>query len=459
MVLQGEKLVPLSSNSDVFADAVKRMEQAAGSVDISAETLQKLRHPKCLVQVSVPVRMDDGSLRVFQGYRVRYDDSRGPAKGGIRFHPAVSAAEVQALAFWMTCKCAVVGIPFGGGKGGVIVNPKELSRMELERLSRSFIQQIADFIGPESDIPAPDVYTNAMIMGWMMDEYSTIRRQRTPAVITGKPIPLGGSLGRDDATGRGAYYCIKELERKNGWKPRELRVAVQGFGNAGQHVARLMHADGYRIVAISDSRGGIYREEGLDIPRAIKLKGQRRAVSDVYPTRSVCDCPECGCIECHCNSEDNATGEMITNERLLELDVDTLIPAALENQITADNAARIMAPVIVEVANGPTTSEADEILATKNTLVVPDILANAGGVTVSYFEWVQNRTGDYWTEAEVHDRLQQIMSREFNAVYDLMLAKGINLRTAAYAQAVSRIGQAVESQGTSLYFSESPSQS
>ncbi|MAT71040.1 MAG: glutamate dehydrogenase [Planctomycetaceae bacterium] len=438
----------------IFDNAIHRLDCAAEFAEIDSEALERLKHPKAVLRVSIPVRMDDGSLRVFQGYRVRYDDTRGPTKGGIRFHPDVDLSEVQALAFWMTCKCAVVGIPFGGGKGGVVVNPKELSRMELERLSRSFIQQIADFIGPETDVPAPDVYTNAMIMGWMMDEYSTIRRQRTPAVITGKPIPLGGSLGREDATGRGAYYCIKELERKNGWKPHELRVAVQGFGNAGQHVARLMHADGYRIVAISDSRGGIFREGGLDIPQAIELKSQRLAVSDVYPTRSVCDCPECACVECHCNSEDAATGDVVTNERLLELDVDILIPAALEDQITAENAPRVAAPVIVEVANGPTTIEADEILAAKNTLVVPDILANAGGVTVSYFEWIQNRTGDYWTEDMVQTRLQQIMSREFNAVYDLTSANGITMRTAAYAHALNRIGEAVESQGTSRYFTD-----
>ncbi len=438
---------------NLFENALRRLDRAAEYADVDSETLERLRRPKALLEVSIPVRMDNGHLRVFRGYRVRYDDTRGPTKGGIRFHPDVNPSEVKALAFWMTCKCAVVGIPFGGGKGGVVVDPKSLSRMELERLSRGFIEQIADFIGPEVDVPAPDVYTNAMIMGWMMDEFSKTRRHRVPAVITGKPIPLGGSLGRDDATGRGAYYCIKELEKRKQWQPTEIRVAIQGFGNAGQHVARLLHADGYRIVAISDSRGGVYREPGLDIPRAIELKNKRTAVGEVYAQRSVCDCPDCGCADCSCHVEDAASGQVITNADLLALDIDILIPAALENQITGENVARIRAPVIVEVANGPTTPEADDRLADKETLIVPDILANAGGVTVSYFEWVQNLSGYYWTEEEVHHRLRTIMSREFNTIYDLMNEKHIDMRTAAYAVALNRLSAAVEACGTSRFFS------
>ncbi|MCA9123638.1 MAG: Glu/Leu/Phe/Val dehydrogenase [Planctomycetaceae bacterium] len=444
--------MPVSESDGIFTDAIGRLDRAAEFAAIDSEALEKLKHPKAILEVSIPVRMDDGSLRVFRGYRVRYDCTRGPTKGGIRFHPQVSLGEVKALAFWMTCKCAVVGIPFGGGKGGVVVDPKQLSRMELERLSRGFVDEMADFIGPNTDIPAPDVYTNAMIMGWMMDEYGKIHRQRTPAMITGKPIPLGGSLGRDDATGRGAYYCIKELERIRNWKPANVRVAVQGFGNAGQHVARLLYDDGYRVVATSDSRGGVYREEGLDIPRAIQLKKEGQAVGAVYSSRSVCDCLKCGSADCNCSRHDSATGEVISNEALLELDVDVLIPAALENQITQDNADRVKAPVIIEVANGPTTSQADEILTAKGTLVVPDILANAGGVTVSYFEWVQNLAGYYWTVEEVHERLQKIMAREFNAIYEFMNDKGIDMRTAAYAQALDRISEAIEAQGTSVYF-------
>ena len=444
----------MSEHEGIFQNAIARLNDAAPSAEIDSEALERLKHPKSVLQVSIPVRMDDGSLRVFQGYRVRHDDTRGPTKGGIRFHPKVSPDEVKALAFWMTCKCAVVGIPFGGGKGGVIVDPKQFSRMELERLSRGFIEQVADFIGPETDIPAPDVYTNPMIMGWMMDEYSKIQRRRTPDVITGKPIPLGGSLGRDDATGRGAYYCIKELERINNWTPDKVRFAVQGFGNAGQHVARLLHTDGYRCVAISDSKGGVYREEGLDIPRAIELKRTRTSVGSVYGERSVCDCPECGCDECLCNPDDAGSGEVITNEQLLELDVEVLIPAALENQITAENASRVKALFVVEVANGPTTFEADKTLKELGVTVVPDILANAGGVTVSYFEWTQNRAGYYWSEAEVHERLQQIMASEFNAVHELSLDREIDMRTAAYVHALNRIGEAIESQGTSQFFRE-----
>ena len=423
----------------IFEDAIRRLDKAVEHADIAQEAVERLKHARQTLAVSIPVRMDDGSLKVFTGYRVRHDDTRGPTKGGIRYHPQVDLGEVRALAFWMTFKCAVAGLPFGGGKGGVVVNPKELSRMELERLTRGFIEQIADFIGPEVDVPAPDVYTNAMIMGWMMDEYSKIHRRRTPAVITGKPIPLGGSLGREDATGRGAYYCIKELEKKRKWQPEQTRVAVQGFGNAGQHVARLLHADGYRIVAVSDSMGGIFMHDGFDVPSLIHVKNESRRLQAVYCEGSVCE---------------TIDSETITNQQLLELDVDILIPAALENQITTDNADRIKAPIIVEVANGPVTSDADEILIANQKLVVPDILANAGGVTVSYFEWVQNRGGYYWSEKLVHERLYEIMTREFNVVYDMMQLKKIDMRTAAYVVALNRIGEAIESQGTVRYFAD-----
>ncbi len=424
-------------SADIFADAISRLDKASKYATIDPEALELLKHPKSILEVSVPVRMDDGRLRVFQGFRVRHDDTRGPGKGGIRYHPEVTIGEVKALAFWMTCKCAVVSLPFGGGKGGIIVNPKELSHLELERLSRGYIRAIADFIGPETDIPAPDVYTNAMIMGWMMDEYSKIVRQHTPAVITGKPIPLGGSLGRVDATGRGAYYCIKELEIIQRWQPDTIRVAVQGFGNAGQHVARLLHADGYRIVAVSDSGGGIYKAEGFDVPSLIYSKNERHHLEAVYCRDSVCVA---------------VAAEVISNSQLLELEVDILIPAALENQIDKHNAERIKAPTIIEVANGPTSTEADRHLSERGILIVPDILANAGGVTVSYFEWVQNKMGYYWTESEVHTKLQQIMSREFNHIYAFMKEKQIDMRTAAYACALNRIGEAIAAQGTKAYF-------
>ena len=425
---------------NVFENAIRRLDAAAAHVNIAPETIDQLKRPKALLEVSIPVRMDDGSLRVFTGYRCRHDDTRGPAKGGIRFHPDVSRAEVQALSFWMTCKCACAGIPFGGAKGGVIVNPKELSRLELERLSRGYMQQVADFVGPETDVPAPDVYTNATVMGWMMDEYSKIVRKRTPAVITGKPIALGGSLGRDDATGRGAYYCIKEIEKRRHWNPKAIRVAVQGFGNAGQNVVRLLHADGYKIVAVSDSRGGIYSQDGFDVPSLIQQKNEARKLQAVYCHGSVCEM---------------VPAKSITNEELLELDVDLLLPAALENQISESNAGKIKARVIVELANGPTTVEADPILTERDVLVVPDILANAGGVTVSYFEWTQNRAGYYWSLDEVRDRLRKIITTEFGAIFDTMARIKTDMRTAAYAHALGRIGAALEAQGTAEYFAGS----
>jgi glutamate dehydrogenase (NADP+) len=421
----------------IFDDAISVLDRAAAYADIDPEAIEKLKHPRAMLTVSIPVRMDDGSLRVFTGYRVQHDNTRGPTKGGIRYHPQADIDEVKALAFWMTCKCAVVGIPYGGAKGGVTVNPKELSRMELERLSRGFVQQVADFIGPDIDIPAPDVYTNAMIMGWMMDEYSKIKRQHSPGVITGKPVELGGSLGRDDATGRSAYYCIKELEERKGWNPADITVAVQGFGNAGQHVANFLHADGYKVVAISDSQGGIYSPDGFDVPSIIKTKNETREVRAVYCSGALCE---------------QVPSTAISNAELLELDVDLLIPAALENQITSENAGRIRARHIVEVANGPVTSEASRMLSERGVLIVPDILANAGGVTVSYFEWVQNKAGYYWDVEEVHERLRKIMRREFDLVYRRMMEKEIDMRTAAYAHALSRIGTAIAAQGTRAYF-------
>ncbi len=425
--------------TDVFTDALRRLDEVADLIEVDPEVLERLRHPKSVMEVAIPIRRDDGSLKVFDGYRVRYDDTRGPTKGGIRFHPDVDVSEVKALAFWMTIKCAVVGLPFGGGKGGVVCNPKELSRLELERVSRGFVQALHDVLGPETDIPAPDVYTNAMVMGWMSDEYSRIERRRCPGTFTGKPIELGGSLGRDDATGRGAYYCIKELEVRRGWDPGEVTVAIQGFGNAGQHVAALLHADGYRIVAVSDSQGGIHRDEGFDVPSLVHNKNATRALRAVYCEGSVCQLVD---------------AEVITNEELLELDVDILIPAALEGVITEDNAGRIRARTIIEVANGPITSDADRVLVDAGMTIVPDILANAGGVTVSYFEWVQNRGGLAWSLAEVHERLEEIMRREFAAVHDLATTLGVDLRRAAYAHALTRLGAAIASQGTHAWFRE-----
>jgi glutamate dehydrogenase (NADP+) len=426
-------------STSIFDEALMRLDKAFTFSDINPEALEKLKHPKAILEVSVPLRKDNGSLQIFTGYRVHHNDIRGPTKGGIRYHPMMTLDEVKALAFWMTIKCSVIGIPFGGAKGGITVDPKQLSRLELERLSRSYIDLVESFIGPNKDIPAPDVYTNAMIMGWMMDEYSKIKGQYTPAVITGKPIPLGGSHGREDATGRGAFICISTLANKKKWENEKMTVAIQGFGNAGQHIAQLLYESGYKIVALSDSEGGIYREEGFDVPSIIHIKNSSRKVQAVYCSGSVC------------NSIDATS---LSNEELLELDVDLLIPAAIENQITKHNAGKIKAPIIVEIANGPTTLGADPILNEKGILVVPDVLANSGGVVTSYFEWIQNRTGFYWTLEEVHRRLQEIMVREFESVYHLMEKHKTDMRTAAYVQALNRHVEAVLAQGTQSYFGE-----
>lgn len=309
---------------NLLADALTRIDVAAQYAQIDEEALTRLKFPNATLEVSIPVRRDDGSLSVFTGYRVRHDNTRGPGKGGIRFHPLVTLDEIKALAFWMTCKCAVLGLPFGGAKGGVIVDPKQLSRLELERLSRSYIDQIAYFIGPHQDILGPDLYTNERIMGWMMDEYSKLIGRYTPEVITGKPLAIGGSQGRIDATGRGAYYCIKELARIRQWAPASMQVAIQGFGNVGQNIAKLLHQDHYRIVAVSDSQGGIYNPKGFDVPSLIQAKEATKKVKAVYCEGSVCEV---------------VPAEPISNEALLALDVDLLIPAALENQIHAGNAA------------------------------------------------------------------------------------------------------------------------
>lgn len=424
-------------SESLFADASKRLEQALKYATISEDAIERLKYPKTSLTVSIPVRMDNGSLRIFKGYRVRYDDTRGPGKGGVRYHPNVCLDEVQSLAFWMTFKCAAINLPFGGAKGGVTVNPKELSRLELERLSRGYIDAIADFIGPDIDIPAPDVYTNPMIMGWYMDQYSIIHRQLTPAVVTGKPLSLGGSLGRDTATATGAFYVIETLMPKFDQPPQNTTVAIQGFGNAGAHLATLLYNAGYKVVAVSDSKGGVYSKKGLDIPSIRRFKDTQKDIQAMYCEDSVCNVVE---------------HEVISNEDLLGLDVDLLIPAALENQITETNVHNIKAKYIFEVANGPTTSAADKILAEKGIYVFPDILVNAGGVTVSYFEWVQNRSGLYWTLEEVNQRLKQKMVEETLKIWQLKQEFSINLRTAAYVHALNRLGEALSAKGTRDYY-------
>lgn len=421
------KTLQTTENFPLFHDALKRLDAAAKIVDVSPTTLELLRSCHRIVQVSIPVKMDNGSVRVFQGYRVQHSLLRGPGKGGIRFHPNVNRDELQALAFWMTCKCAALGIPLGGAKGGIIVDPKELSKSELEKLSRGYIRALADVIGPELDIPAPDVYTNETVMAWMMDEYSVIKRKPEPAVITGKPIAIGGSLGRTAATGQGAYYCVKTLDKRLNWGNGKKTVAIQGFGNAAQSLARSLYADDYSIIAVSDSKGAILSQEALDIPRLLEWKRGGGSVVDFIkqPGKSFTGIRE------------------ISNEELLLLDVSLLVPAALEGVITKANADKIKARTILELANGPLSSEADEILNKKGVHIVPDILSNAGGVVVSYFEWVQNRQGVSWTEEQVNARLKAQITEELENIYTLKQKTNVDVRTATYAYALQRLDEAV----------------
>jgi len=418
----------------------KRLEEALKHTTISDDTVEHLKNPKASLKVSIPVRMDNGDLKNFRGYRVIYNNTRGPAKGGIRYHPSVSIDEVELLAYLMTFKCAVLNLPFGGGKGGITVDPKSLSKFELERLSRGYINAMADFIGPDIDIPAPDVYTNQMIMGWMMDQYSIIHRKITPAVITGKPLSMGGSLGRDTATAMGAFFVVQTLMEEQKPTKDSLTVAIQGFGNAGSILAELLFRVGYKIVAVSDSKGAIYSKDGLDIPSVKQYKDTTRDLKSVYCEGSVCNILE---------------HETLNNEELLTLDVDILIPAALENQITEVNANSVKARHIFEVANGPIASGADEILEDNGIQVIPDLLASAGGVTVSYFEWIQNRTGLYWTLEEVNRRLKQKMVEETRSVLKISQEKSISMRTAAYVHALNRLEEAVNAGGTKNYYTDS----
>ncbi len=401
----------------VFENAQKQLEKAKKHVKLVQETEEILAHPKETFTFSIPVRMDDGSLKVFIGYRVRYNDARGPTKGGIRYHPDVDLDEVKALAFWMTIKCAVINVPYGGGKGGIAVDPHKLSKAELERLSRGWMRKAFKLVGPDRDIPAPDVYTNAQVMAWMMDEYSVLKGEYSPGVITGKPLSLGGSLGRSYATALGGYYCVKEAIGK---MDVGKTVAIQGFGNAGSNIARLLSADGCKIIAVSDSKGGALVEKGFDYDKLMEVKRKKGKVN-AYP----------GC-------------KKLRPKKLLELDCDILVLAALENQVTKENANKVKAKMVLELANGPTTPEADDILHKKGVFLIPDILANAGGVCVSYFEWVQNKQGFYWKEDEVNEKLHEKMVKEFGATFDIHEKKKIDMRTAAYVLALGRIDEATK---------------
>jgi len=420
--------------TSLYEKALKPLKKAAAVLNLEPNIVEVLSSPERMLIVSIPVKMDDGNTKVFTGYRVQHNTARGPAKGGIRYHPGVCLDEVKSLAFWMSVKNTVVGVPFGGGKGGITCNPKKMSEGELERLTRGYAAAIAKFVGPDQDIPAPDVGTNAQIMGWFTDEYCKIVGKCVPGVITAKPLAIGGSRGRGTATGRGAFFATLEAAKTFNIPLKGARVSIQGYGNVARPIAKYLHELGCKIVAVSDSTGGVYNPEGMHPVKLAKFKTKTRSVNG-FP-----------------GSKEISTIDPIT------VDCDILIPAALENQITDKNASKIQAKLIVEEANGPTTPEADKILHEKGVVIVPDVLANAGGVTVSYFEWVQNRMGYYWSDEEVDEKLKQVMTKAFKGVYqnakqyqvDTALTtkqSQMDMRTAAYVTAVKKIVDAMRALG------------
>lgn len=386
------------------------------------EVYELLKEPIRVLTVRIPVRMDDGSVKIFTGYRAQHNDAVGPTKGGVRFHPDVTERKVKALSIWMSLKCGIVDLPYGGGKGGIVCDPRTMSFRELERLSRGYVRAISQIVRPTKDIPAPDVFTNSQIMAWMMDEYSRIREFDSPGFITGKPLVLGGSHGRETATAKGVTICIREAAKKRGLSLEGARVVVQGFGNAGSYLAKFLHDAGAKVVGISDVYGALYDPNGLDIDYLLERRDSFGTVTKLFKNT-------------------------ISNKELLELDCDILVPAAIENQITAENAPRIKASIVVEAANGPTTLEATEILTQRGILLVPDVLASAGGVTVSYFEWVQNNQGYYWTEEEVEQRLEKVMVKAFNNVYEMAQTRRVDMRLAAYMVGVRKMAEACRFRG------------
>ncbi|MBS3740244.1 Glu/Leu/Phe/Val dehydrogenase [Candidatus Bipolaricaulota bacterium] len=412
------------SEVNPFETAQQQLDKAAKVLDLDKSVHQALREPMRTFIVNFQVKLDDGSMKTFKGYRVQYNDALGPTKGGLRFHPDETLDTVKALAAWMTWKTAVADVPYGGGKGGVVCNPKELSQAELERVSRGYIRAISNFIGPDKDIPAPDVYTNPQVMAWMMDEFSKSKGVNSPGVITGKPVEVGGSEGRGDATARGVIYTIREAAKELGIPLAEANIAIQGYGNAGYYCATLVQELlDCTVVAVSDSGGGVYNENGLDIEAAKEFKRANGSVSGFDG------------------------GEAITNQELLGLDVEVLIPAAIENALTKDNAHSVDADVVAEAANGPTTPEADDILCENGVYIIPDFLCNAGGVTVSYFEWVQNRNRYYWSKSEVYERLDKKMTKAFADVHSRAQEEGVDNRTAAYMVSIEKVAQAMKLRG------------
>ena len=407
-----------------FEVALEQLDEAAKLIKLDNGMHKILAHPKRVLTVSVPVRMDNGEIAVFTGFRSQHNDARGPYKGGIRYHPQVTLDEVKALSMWMTWKCAIAEIPYGGGKGGIICNPKEMSEGELERMTRRYAYAISDIIGPHTDIPAPDVYTGGKEMAWIMDTYSALKGNFVqPELITGKPLPIGGSLGRNEATGRGLSFTVREAAKKLKINLKTATVAVQGFGNAGQFAAQLIEEQGAKIIAVSDSQGGVYNKNGLQVGTLRKHKEKTGSVVGFPGAKS------------------------ISNEDLLETECTILIPAALENQITKKNAGKIGAKIMAEAANGPTIPEADDILYKNKVLVIPDVLANGGGVTVSYFEWLQNLRRDYWSENDVNERLDRNITKAFLDVYGTHEKYGVNMRKASTLLAVNRVVEALKIRG------------
>ena len=407
----------MTENNNLVTSTQEIMKEALHKLGFDDGMYELVKEPLRFLEIRIPVRMDDGTVKTFKGYRAQHNQAVGLTKGGIRFHPDVNVEEVKALSMWMTMKCGITNLPFGGGKGGVICDPREMSNLELERLSRGYVKAISQFVGPASDIPAPDVYTNPQIMSWMMDEYSKINRSNAFAFITGKPLSLGGSQGRNRATALGAVITIEEAAKHRNINIEGSRVAIQGFGNAGSFIAKILHDKGAKIVAISESRGALYNPEGLDIEHLLALKEQHGRVTPLFE-------------------------DVIPNEKLFELDCDILIPAALSNQITETNAHLIQAKIVAEAANGPTTQEATKILTQRDVLIIPDVLASAGGVTVSYFEWVQNNQGYYWSEEEIITKLEEKMVEAFNKIYDLAENRKMDMRLAAYVVGLKRTAEA-----------------
>jgi len=407
---------------DILEATQTIIKEALDKLGYPEEVYELLKEPLRVLTVRIPVRMDDGSIKIFTGYRAQHNDAVGPTKGGVRFHPDVTESEVKALSIWMSLKAGIVDLPYGGGKGGIVCDPREMSFRELERLSRGYVRAISQIVGPTKDIPAPDVFTNSQIMAWMMDEYSRIREFDSPGFITGKPLVLGGSHGRESATAKGVTICIREAAKRKGIPLEGARVVVQGFGNAGSYLAKFMHDAGAKVIGISDAYGALYDPNGLDIDYLLERRDSFGTVTKLFKNT-------------------------ITNKELLELDCDILVPAAIENQITEENAHNIKAKIVVEAANGPTTLKATEILTERGILIVPDVLASSGGVTVSYFEWVQNNQGYYWTEKEVEERLEEVIVKAFNNVYNTAINRKVNMRLAAYMVGVRKMAEASRFRG------------